>query len=66
MAGKGLGWRGGRKEPCGEEDTQQGLDYYSFFVAPQEKSKSAGRKNWFCKNIKWQSHYHYGISGIVK
>ena len=62
MAGKGLEQRGeedqkegGRKEPCGEEDTQQGPDYYSFFVAPQEKLKSAGRKDWFCKNI-WLSN----------
>ena len=40
--GKKRALRGGRHP--------QGPDYYSFFVAPQEKLKSAGRKNWFCKN----------------
>ena len=57
MAGKGFEGRGrktekggGRKEPCGKEDTQQGPDYYLFFLPPQKKLKSAGRKDWFCKN----------------
>ena len=57
MAGKGLEQRGeedqkegGRKEPCGEEDTHKALIITLFFVAPQEKLKSAGRKDWFCKN----------------
>ena len=52
MAGKGSERRGrktekggGRKEPCGEEDTQQGPDFYLFSLPPQEKLKSAGRKN---------------------
>ena len=45
--------RGGRrKEPCGEEDTHKALMITLFFVAPQEKLKSAGRKILFCKNTK--------------
>ncbi len=41
---------GGRKEPCGEEDTRKALMITYFCCPPQEKLKSAGRKNLFCKN----------------
>ena len=51
MTGKGLEQRGeedrkggGRKEPCGEEDTQQGPDYYSFFCCTAGKIKICGEE----------------------
>lgn len=49
ISGLSKGFGGGR--PKGEGEIQQGPDYYLFSLPPQEKLKSAGRKNWFCKNI---------------
>ena len=47
--GKKRALRGGRHP--------QGSDYYSFFVAPQEKLKSAGKKIGFCKNKRKENSY---------
>jgi len=64
MAGNGLARRGdedgkrrGKKRALRGGIHPQGSDDYSFFVAPQEKLKSAGRKKWFCKNTN-----SYGIT----
>ncbi len=64
MAGNGLARRGdedgkrrGKKRALRGGIHPQGSDDYSFFVAPQEKLKSAERKKWFCKNTKFLWHH---------
>lgn len=51
MARNGLERRGrGKRKALRGGISQQGPDYYSFFVPPQPKLKSTFSKNWFCKN----------------
>lgn len=65
MAGNGLARRGGdedgkrrgKKRALRGGIHPQGSDDYSFFVAPQEKLKSAERKILFCKNTKFLWHH---------
>lgn len=50
-SGKEAGKRRRKKRALRGGRHPQGPDYYSFFVAPQEKLKSAERKILFCQNI---------------
>ena len=57
ISGLSKGFEGGRHP--------QGPDYYSFFVTPQKKLKSAGRKILFCKNTKCGRRTHFSYMQIL-